>query len=79
MKNKLMHVFDKIVLRKRGMIDSMIGQLKEICQIEHSRHRRSVNCIVNLLSGLAGYSLKANKPRINLQKSSLKFLSDLAV
>jgi len=68
MKNKLMPVIDKILLRKRGMIDSVIGQLKSICQIEHSRHRSPINFLVNLLGGLVGYSLRPDKPGLPLEK-----------
>lgn len=75
MKNKLMHVIDKLILRKRGMIDSMIGQLKQFCHIEHSRHRSSTNFVVNLLGGLVGYSLWPDKPRIRLEKSAIKLLT----
>ena len=74
MKNKLMHVIDKIILRKRGMIDSVIGQLKHFCQIEHSRHRSPINFIVNVFGGLAAYSLCPHKPSIRLEKSTMRFL-----
>ncbi len=76
MKNKLMQVIDKIILRKRGMVDSVIGQLKSICQIEHSRHRSPLNFIVNLLSGLIGYSLRPDKPTLHLEKSAIRLLMD---
>lgn len=75
MKNKLMQVIDKIILRKRGMIDSVIGQLKAICQIEHSRHRSPVNFLVNLLGGLVSYSLRPDKPSLHLEKSAIKLLT----
>ncbi len=60
MKNKFMHIVDKILLRKRGMIDSVIGKLKAGCQIEHTRHRSRHNFMVNLLAGLASYCLSNN-------------------
>lgn len=75
MKNKLMHVVDKIILRKRGMIDSVIGQLKYACQIEHSRHRSPINFVVNILGALASYSLRRDKPSICIKKSSMRPLS----
>lgn len=75
MKNRLMPVIDKILLRKRGMIDSVIGQLKSICQIEHSRHRSPINFVVNLLGGLVGYSLKPDKPSLHLEKSAIRLLT----
>jgi len=57
MKNKLMHLDDKLLLRKRAVIESVNDFLKNICQIEHSRHRSPKNFLVNLLSGLFAYSL----------------------
>ena len=64
MKNILMDSFDKLVLYKRGIIESVNGQLKIGCQIEHHRHRSLANFLVNLISGLASYCLDPQKPRI---------------
>lgn len=75
MKNKFMKVIDKILLRKRGMIYSVIGKLKAGCQIEHSRHRNPCNFIVNLLSGLVSYCLSPDKPSVSIQKSALRLLN----
>jgi hypothetical protein len=66
MKNKLMPLFDKLLLRKRAVIESVNDQLKNISQIEHSRHRSINNFIVNLLSGIAAYALQPKKPSLNL-------------
>ena len=52
MKNKLMCLLDKILLRKRAIIESVNDYLKNICQIEHTRHRSPLNFPVNLLAGL---------------------------
>jgi hypothetical protein len=52
MKNKLMPLFDKILLRKRSIIESVNDQLKNSSQIEHSRHRSPLNFFVNLIAGL---------------------------
>lgn len=75
MKNKLMQVVDKILLRKRGMIDSVIGKLKAGCQIEHSRHRNLLNFIVNLLGGLVSYCLSPDKPSVSIEKSAMRLLN----
>jgi DDE family transposase len=56
MKNRLISMFDKIMLRKRAIIESVVDQLKNISQIEHSRHRSAANCFVNLLAGLIAYT-----------------------
>jgi len=47
MKNKLMIMTDKVLLRKRSIIETVNDQLKNICQIEHSRHRSFSNFIIN--------------------------------
>lgn len=68
MKNKLMPMIDKILLRKRAVIESVIDQLKNISQIEHSRHRSPANFMVNLLAGLAAYTLQPKKPSLNFKQ-----------
>ena len=68
MKNALMLIHDKIVLRKRVLIETVNDELKNICQIEHTRHRSFHNFITNLLSGLIAYSFFPKKPSINLNK-----------
>jgi len=42
MKNRLLPLADKLLLRKRAIIETVLDQLKNISQIEHTRHR-SVN------------------------------------
>ena len=61
MKNKFMHIQDKILLRKRAIIETINDQLKNISQIEHTRHRSPANFLVNLLSGLIAYAHKEKK------------------
>ena len=60
----LMELSDKILLRKRAVIESVNDFLKNICQIEHSRHRSCCNFVVNLVSGIAAYSFLPKKPSI---------------
>ncbi len=74
MKNKLMPLIDKLMLRKRGIVETIIDQLKNISQIEHSRHRSPTNFLVNLLSGLIAYTLRPKKPSLNLRENELKVL-----
>ena len=64
MKNKLMNLYDRLMLRKRTVIESVNDFLKNICDIEHSRHRSIINFLVNLVSALAAYSLLPKKPSI---------------
>ncbi len=64
-KNSLMLLSDKILLRKRALIESVCDELKNICHIEHTRHRSQIGFIVNLLSGLIAYSYLPKKPSLN--------------
>ncbi|MGI2299874.1 transposase, partial [Candidatus Cardinium hertigii] len=64
MKNAFMPLWDKLMLRKRSIIETIIDQLKNISQIEHSRHRSIPNFIVNLIAGITAYGLKEKKPAI---------------
>lgn len=66
MKNALMHIYDKILLRKRAVIESVNDILKNQCQIEHTRHRSFDNFLTNLISGLIAYSFYPTKPKINI-------------
>ena len=66
-KNQLMPMADKLLLRKRALIETLNDQLKNISQIEHSRHRNVNNIFVNLLAGIAAYSLKPKKPSLRTQ------------
>ena len=68
MKGALMSVSDRLLLRKRALIETINDELKNIAQIEHSRHSSFENLLVNLLSGIAAYCFFPKKPAINLQK-----------
>ena len=76
MKNSLMTMNDKIMLRKRSVIETVNDELKNICQIEHSRHRSFTNFITNLIAGLIAYSFLPKKPSIPYQTvtSNYRFL-----
>jgi len=65
MKNKLMDMSDRILLRKRAVIESVNDFLKNVCQVEHSRHRSIINFLVNLLAALSAYSFLPHKPSIH--------------
>lgn len=66
MKNHLMRLTDKLLSRKRAIIETIIDQLKNISQIEHSRHRSPVNCFAHILGGLIAYCHQPKKPNLNL-------------
>lgn len=67
MKNKLMSATDKLLLRKRAIIESVNDQLKNISQIEHTRHRSVWNFTVNILAGLCAYIFQPKKPSIKIK------------
>ncbi len=67
MKNQLMTMYDKIMLRKRSVIETVNDELKNICQVEHSRHRSFSNFLTNLISGLLAYSFLPKKPSIKYE------------
>ncbi len=58
---------DKIMLRKRAVIVTVFDQLKNISQIEHTRHRSVANFFVNLLAGLVAYTFREKKPSLNIR------------
>jgi transposase len=66
MKNQLMSLTDRLLLRRRAVIESIIDQLKNISQIEHSRHRSVTNFFVNVLCGLIAYCRRPVKPSLGL-------------
>ena len=74
MKNTFMSLWDKILLRKRALIESVNNLLKNSCQIEHHQHRSRWNFLSNLLSGLAAYCLRPNKPRLFFSKQEVEQL-----
>lgn len=66
MKNKLMPLLDKLLLRKRAIIETVNDQLKNISQIEHTRHRSMAGFMLNLLGGLIAYTYQDKKPSLHL-------------
>jgi len=71
MKNRLMPLIDKLLLRKRAIIESVVDQLKNISQIEHTRHRSPSNAFVNVIAGLIAYCHQPKKPSLNLCPNAL--------
>ena len=65
MKNKLMPIYDKIMLRKRSVIESLNDMLKNVAQLVHTRHRSVHNFIMNLLAAIGAYCFFAIKPGVN--------------
>ena len=68
MKGAITKVSDRVLLRKRAIIETINDELKNIAQIEHSGHRSFHNFVVNLLSGVAAYCFFPKKPSMNIEK-----------
>lgn len=79
MKNKLLPMLDKLLLRKRALIETVNDQLKNICQLEHTRHRSKVNYLVNLLAALIAYTYQEKKPSLNLHHDQIEALAMIGI
>lgn len=77
MKNSLMSLYDKILLRKRSVIETINDELKNICQIEHSRHRGTVNFLMNLLAAITAYCFFDTKSAIKFDRQDSERQLDL--
>ena len=66
MKPTALAAWDRVVLSKRFIIETINDQLKNISQIEHSRHKSLHGFMLNLLGGLIAYCLKPSKPSLNM-------------
>jgi hypothetical protein len=71
MHNRLLALSDKLLLRKRAIIKTITDQLKNVCQIEHSRYRSPINFLVNLIAGLIASCHQPKKPSLGLQPLAL--------
>lgn len=71
MKNRFVSLDEKLLLRKRAIIETINDQLKNVSQIEHTRHRSLWNFLGNLASGLIAYCWKEKKPSLNLKFNNL--------
>ena len=66
MKNSLINMHDKILLRKRAIIETVNDELKNVCEIEYTRYRSIDGCASNLIAGLIAYNLLPKKPPLNI-------------
>ena len=66
MKQQNLSSEDQILLRKRALIESVNDELKNICKIEHTRHRSISGFIINLTAGLCAYHFFPKKPSLNI-------------
>jgi len=79
MKNKLMPLFDKLMLRKRAIVETIHDQLKNISQIQHTRHRSVANFLVNVIAALIAYTHKEKKPSLNIRANDLAGLPAIII
>lgn len=77
MQNRLMPLHDKLMARKRSLIETVNDQLKNISQIAHTRHRRVENFMVNLMAGLLAYTFQPKKPALHLSDTEARLLPNL--
>ncbi len=75
MKNRLLPLIDKLLLRGRSIIETINDQLKNTEQIEHTRHRSPVNFGNNLLAGLIAYQLQPKKPSLHFTQTEQRLLA----
>lgn len=74
MKVKTMKVWDKLMLRKGFIIETVFDQLKKISQIEHSRHHSYISFMVNLIYRLIAYTFQEKQPSIRVTRLDKEFL-----
>jgi hypothetical protein len=67
MKNRVLRLWDKLLLRKPALIETINDQLKNVSQIEHTRHRSVTGFMVNLVAGLVAYTYQPKKPSLGLR------------
>ena len=72
---QLMPLYDKLMLKRRSIIETINDQLKHISQIEHSRHRSFKNFFVNLLAGLIAYTHQPKKPALKFDPHEVAMLA----
>ena len=76
MRNKLLPLWDKLLLRKRALIESVGEQLKHVCQIGHTRHRSVYNAFVHTFAALAAYTWQEQKPSLHLTDEEQTLLAE---
>lgn len=77
MKNRLLEIWDKILLKKRSLIESVYNIMKNVLHLEHSRHRSVTNAGIYYITTIIAYCWKSNKPHIKLNQQEIKLLQCL--
>jgi transposase len=70
MKPRFLAAFDKLLLRKRSLIETVNDQLKNTFDLEHSRHRSLTNYMINVVATLVAYSYQEKKPSLNINRQA---------
>lgn len=78
MKNTLIDLFEKFLLKKRGIVECVNQRIKETFMISHTRHRSQSNFLINIMSALTAYCLSANKPSMRLNPHEKELLLEAA-
>ncbi|WP_445494444.1 IS982 family transposase [Photorhabdus sp. SF281] len=71
MKAKALSLWDRLMLRRRFLIETVVDQLKNISQIEHSRHRSQLGFLLEVAAGLIAYTFQPKKPSLNLRDNEI--------
>jgi Transposase DDE domain len=79
MKNRLIEMWDKILLKKRSLIESVFNIMKNTLHLEHSRHRSVINAGVYYITTLIAYCWKPNKPQIKFNKQEAQLLQSIGL
>jgi len=74
-----MPLWDKLLLRKRAVVESVIDQLKNVSQVEHSRHRGVPHYFADVVAGLIAYTYREKLPSLNLRPDELALVDGLAI
>ena len=72
--NRIMPLMDRLLARKRSIIETINDQLKNISQIVHTRHRNPTHFLLNLLGGLLAYTFREKKPALHFEQAELSLL-----
>ncbi len=79
MKNRLLEIWDKILLKKRSLIESIYNVMKNSLHLEHSRHRSVINAGVYYITTIIAYTWKPTKPEIKFNKSETQILQAISI
>lgn len=74
---RLLPLFDRLLARKRSLIETLNDQLKHVSQIVHTRHRSPTNFLLNLLAGLLAYTFQEKKPALHFEPAEQALLPAL--